>query len=251
MFPQIEFDEKVLDENGRCQVWEAPNGNGEYYVGSDFGYGIGRDQDWAVVLDGSVRPVRQVAELVGQYGEQFDRVLFMLCRYYRNAFLLGEHQVGGPIMARLARVYKYANIYKERREDAITKEITLRYGWARQYDDITLRNLRKAIIENRILVRSPALIDQLTRLQFFHPKETEAHAQDDDRLRMRLPLGAGGRRPSPDGVMALSYAYHAIGQRPASIALGGENAYAPGTAGAMFDHAALEQADDDRHRNGF
>lgn len=249
MSHRIIFDKALTDPLGRQQVWESPDANSEYVIGADFAYGIGRDSDYAVVLNSSVRPVRQVAEVQGQYGERFDRVLYALGTYYRNAFILGEHQVGGPVLARLHRVYRYPAIYRERQEDKVGRPPVMRFGWARKYDDITLRNLRKAVIEQKLIVRSAVLLDQLARLQFYQPTENDAHAHDDDRLRMRLPIGSTGRRPSPDGVMALAYAWHAPSLRPSYIPLSeGQSPYAPGTAGAMFGHDELLEIDGLRHR---
>lgn len=207
------FHPGVTEPQRRTQVWAEPIEGHEYVIGADFAYGIGRDRDAAVVLDITERPVVQVAEMAGQWGEQFDEPLARLGRWYNNAFILGESQVGHPILARMAR-NGYPFLYKERREDAITKAPILRYGWARTYDDLALRNFRAAVFSRRVVLLSPALLDEMAELEYYQPSDNDARSHDDDTLRLRLPQDATGRRPSPDLTMAAAYAWHAFGERP-------------------------------------
>jgi len=217
--PAISFME-LADPNGRYEMWQEPLPSASYVIGADFAYGLaGRDKDTACVLRIDLPTPTQVFEIEGTYGERFDEVLVRLGRFYKGtekeAFLLGEHQVGGPVMQRMARVHNYRNMYWERREDNQTREISMRYGWHRRYDDVALRNLRRAMIDRKLVLRSHKLLDQMANLEFYHSGGTDAHVQDDDRMRMRLPINEQGRRPSPDLVMAACYAWHAVGQRPA------------------------------------
>jgi hypothetical protein len=223
----------------RVTVWEHPKPGRTYVAGADFGYGIGRDADAVVILDITDKPPRQVAEMHGQWGEALDEPLVKMLGWYNDAFLVGEHQVGGPIMARMHRVHGYPHMYREHREDTLGKPMAPRYGYARRYDDITLRNFRRAIMDKKIVLRSMVLIEQMRQLNWYSPSTNDAHHNDDDLLRMRLPINDAGRRPSPDLVMAACYAWHASAVRPAAEPEP-KPKYTPGNPMKLSEHQLLE-----------
>ena len=205
------FDE-LPDPTGRLSVWEEPKHGRQYVAGSDHALGIGRDYDAAVVLDRTANPVRQVAELHGHWGEQFDRVLFALLSWYNDAFLVGERQFGLPILQRLVRVYGFTNLYRERDEDQQTRMVTYKLGYWRGelFRDVTIPNLRRALRDRKIELRSHDTIDQLSRLQYKPRSEAQDIETAEDK-HMGLKLQGGG---SPDLVMATAYAWHACNEVP-------------------------------------
>ncbi|MCC6295413.1 MAG: hypothetical protein IT469_01760 [Pseudomonadales bacterium] len=221
---------------GRLEIWEAPSPSLTYILGGDCALGMeGRDYDAAIVLaigPGTTTP-RQVAEVHGRWGETFDRVLYALCCYYgghNGVFVCLERQVGLPIMRRLYNDYAYTWLYHERDETKAGRHILDKLGHPRVYDDFTLRNLRLAVLNRQLELRSHELIRQMRILQWFargeEPGKTDRAR--DEQLKIRLPGGG-----SPDLVMAAAYAWHARMEvthfeRPKT------EPYAPGTLGDIF-----------------
>ena len=226
----------LATDKGRVEIWEEYKPDKTYVIGADFAYGIeGRDYDAAIVLIKGDGKVRQVAELHGHWGETFDRLLYATFMYYGGAFFLGERQVGLPIMRRLWTDFGYRYMYFERDESKANRPYMDKLGHPRTYDDFTLRNLRRAVLNDELEIRSRTLWEQMKNLQFF-AKGEEAGVTDrlrDENLRIRLPGGG-----SPDLVMALAYAWMAQGEvfhyeKP-------KPKWEKGTLGDLLGHEKLE-----------
>jgi hypothetical protein len=100
-------------------------------------------------------------------------------------------------------------VYYRRDEEKAGRPRMDSLGHPRIFDDITLRNLRRAVIDRELVIRSTWLLDQMARLQFFAPGE-EPGVNDrarDEKLKIRLPGGG-----SPDLVMALAYAWLGVSE---------------------------------------
>jgi hypothetical protein len=194
---------------GRFEVWEPPVANALYVIGGDCAYGIeGRDYDAAFILRKGDGKSRQVAELHGHWGETFDRVLYAAAKFYagedEGAFIVLERQVGLPILRRLWNDFGHTHLYFERDQVKAGKPRMDALGHPRVYDDFTLRALRRAVLDQEIVIRSSALLAQMRKLEFY-AKGEEPGVGDrarDEKLQIRLPGGG-----SPDMVMAAAYAW--------------------------------------------
>lgn len=223
----------VGELGGRIEVWEEPDPECIYVAGADFALGIqGRDYDAAVFLNATVRPVRQVAELHGHWGPDFERLLFAAGMYYGQAFVLGERQFG---LDRLRALLKlgYGYMYYDRDEDSRGRKIKDKLGYWRGTNDICVPNLRRAIRRNELVLRSEALINQMGKVEYA-PRTSSRPSEEAQDKDLGIKLSGGG---SPDLVMACAYAWHAVGERehydpPAPR-------YKPGTAGDILGHDIL------------
>jgi hypothetical protein len=194
-------------------VFTPPIPTHTYVVGTDHALGVlGGDLDVACVMDltewrTSGRAV-QVAELSCNLGAGFVRPLYGLLRLYNNAFLLGEQQGGGVgVMRTLWDELRYRNIYTHANplQAVPTKGENPTLGWPARANDITVHNLRMAVVENRLELRSVELIRQMQALQFRGKAAPGDDRDMDDKLRLYLPGGG-----SPDRVRACAYALHAL-----------------------------------------
>lgn len=194
-------------------VFTPPDPSHVYVVGTDHALGVnGGDLDVACVMDltewrTSGRAV-QVAELACNLGSGFVRPLYGLLRLYNRAFLLGEQQGGGvAVMRTLWDELSYRNIYTHANpmQAVPTKGENPSLGWPARANDITVHNLRMALVENRMELRSVKLLTQMQSLQF-RGRATPGEDRDiDDKLSLYLPGGG-----SPDRVRACAYALHAL-----------------------------------------
>jgi phage terminase large subunit-like protein len=197
------------DTKGLVRIYVPPSIGQTAVIGADFAYGLeGRDLDTAIVLDKSVTPARYLATAAGRWGETFDRVLYALAVFYGGAFILGERQVGLPSLRRLLAEFQYTYLYYGRQEQDRRRPVTDKLGHPRTYDDVTLRNLRRAVIDETLEVRDDSVIDQMGRLKYHNPTEITQGQRLED-FRLKIKLSGGG---SPDLVMALCYAWHALSE---------------------------------------
>ncbi len=207
-------------KTGTLLVYEPPKPGRQYVIGADFSYGTGRNQDFACVLDVTARGeesgrVREVASLYGaNFRLDFHRYLYALLKLYNSAFLVGERQVGLFTLRRLWDEYGYTYMYRDRNEAAPHPSVKTNgeLGWHRRADDQIIANVRSAILNRSVEIRTPIIIDQLKRLRFV-PKP--AGPSDDARLTMELRNKADAE--SPDGLMALGYAIFGVEQVPRFI----------------------------------
>jgi hypothetical protein len=236
-----EFRLGIDDPSGRVEVWDRP----EYAcgIGLDAALGIpGRDYDALVVLDPEPTPqgrYRQVGECHGHWGPRLAKVAYAACMYWREAFLVGERQVGHLALDTLWSDFGYQNLYRERNPNNPSHPMAQNFGHPRVQDDIMTRRLRQAIMDERIEVRSPVLRDQLRRCQFYSPQEktTEDRVGDE---RMKIKLIGGG---SPDLMIALGLALMAVQEMPRQEVK--RKKYAPDTLGAILGHNDWEFGDED------
>jgi phage terminase large subunit-like protein len=225
------------DPSGRLDVWEEPEDGLVYVIGGDCAYGLkDRDFDTAIVLAKGKGPIRQVAEACGHWGERFDRVVYALARYYSDAFVCLERQVGLPIMRRLYRDFGYRHLYYERDETKRGRDVLDSLGHPRTHDDFTMRNLRRAIADGSLVMRSRETLEQMRSLEFYSPKEDadKGSRVRDQELKIRLPGGG-----SPDLVMGTAYAWLAAGE--VSKFEEKKPKYGPGTYGAVLGHEEAER----------
>lgn len=194
------------EKDGCVRIYVPPAPGQTCVIGADFALGLeGRDLDTAVVLDKSVRPYRHMATAAGRWGEVFDRVLYALAMYYGKAFILGESQVGLPSLRRLISEYRYGYLYYRRDEANKHRAVSDKLGHPRVYDDITMRKLRRATIDQDYECRDDSIIDQMMRLKYHSRTELTSGERGDD-FRLKIKVSGGG---SPDLVMAKCYARHA------------------------------------------
>ena len=236
MFRFVELPE----QNCRITVWEEPVKEHQYGLGFDAAYGIlGRDCDALCILDKSVHPARQVCEVQGWLGERFTPVVYAAARYYNNAFIVGERQVGLVTLRRLYDVHPrglgYRYLYYDKDETKRSRPVGDKLGHHRTHDDVTMRNLRLAVRRREIELRSELLLDQMSRLQFRDSLRDQDERAEDEKLKVKL---AGGG--SPDLVMGLCYSLHAIREMGKFEFLDDKPKYAPDTLGAIFKHEEFE-----------
>lgn len=217
---------------GRVELYEKPANDWLCVVGADTAYGIqGRDYDAACILCVHPAPLRQVGEIHGHYGDRFDRLLYAACRYFNDAFLLIERQtLGLAILQRLYHDYDYRYLYYERKQHEKGRRITDVLGHPKSDNDLLLWNFRNSIIDGRPILRSRALLAQMSKLQFREstPSPDAERARDED---LKVHLAGGG---SPDLVMSAAYATFAASQvvhfeKP-------KPAFEPGSLGDILGH---------------
>lgn len=242
MIPDLRWAFVDGDEpEGRVEIWEPPRPDQLAVIGADFAQGIaGRDYDAAVILDANASPPRQIAELHGHWGPVFERLLYAVIRMY-DAFLVGESNGPGiGILKRLYRDYGVTWMYYNRSDKRASRPITdllgrVKYG--RRRDDPLLRDLRTAVIDGALELRSESLIQQMANLQYSVIRSSTApeDASDDD---LDVTLATGG---SPDLVIACTLALFGCGEvgrfpKPAAR-------YAPGSLGDVLGHDILDDGD--------
>lgn len=199
------------DLGGTIELWEEPEPEGVYVIGADFALGLeGRDDDAGTVLRCDVTPVRQVCELCGTWGPSFDRILFATACFYNEAFILGERQVGLNVLRSILDALGYGHLYYDRSEEARSRKISDKLGYWRGEHDICIPNLRRALRAHKILIRSRPTLEQLRKLQYA-PRRTSIEPIDALDRDLGIKLAGGG---SPDRVMGLSYAWHAVAEAP-------------------------------------
>lgn len=222
---------------GRIEVYEPPIPHETYGLGGDCAYGIeGRDYD-AFHIARRTRDGKavQVMEAHGHWGERLDRLVYAAAVLYNNAFVVLERQVGFTTLRRLFSEYQYRRLYYERDDLKKGRPAKDALGHPRTADDITLRDLRRAVIDGSYTIRSRTTLEQMLRLQW-HSKREDSNPDErdrDDALKVKLPGGG-----SPDLVMAACYTWMAVREvmrfdPPAPK-------YAPGTLGAILGHDEFE-----------
>src|SRR5690606_24430133 len=97
---------EISDRDGSIIVYEQPQIGRQYVIGGDCAYGLEMgDKDVFLVLDKTAEEetgrVREVGIARGRWGERADRVLYAMYRYWCNAFLCVERQVGQFTLRRL------------------------------------------------------------------------------------------------------------------------------------------------------
>ena len=237
LVPRFKFEEQGPADFGRIEIYEEPDPEGMYGIGADFALGLeNRDWDTAVALRMDVTPVRQVAEVQVHLGEQFDRVLWPLIVYYNEGFLCGERQFGLGVMRSILNTYGHGWMYYDRDEETRSRRITDKLGYWRSTGDVCIPHLRRALMQQQIVIRSRELLRQLRNLQYA-PKSNAIDSRDALDKHMGIKLKGGG---SPDLVMALAYAWHGCEECPKFERP--VRRYAPGSLGEILGHELLDKA---------
>lgn len=211
----------AADPAGRVTLYKEPEPGHVYTLGLDTAMGIeGRDFDAICLLDASTTPVEQVAEAHGHWGiDTVDRLVYAFHRMYNRAFCVIEANNGGLTVARrLWSAYACRHIYRRRKEDSAHRKIMDSLGYHRSADHATLWALKQALKDGKIIVRSQALIDQMTRYEWHSTKDEEGSPKVADReLKLRLRPGGTTEGKSPDLIRALEYAWHGVCERPRNL----------------------------------
>lgn len=198
----------IEDADGFALVYGEPQSHGMYSIGADFAYGLpGRDFDAMVVLDKSreheTGKVEEAGLLLGHWGERADRVLYAAHRLWGEALIVGERQVGLMTLRKLWDEYACRRIYRPRDEAKSGRDPKDTLGYHAAANDTAMARLRIAVAEQRIVIHSKMLVDQMRKMVFIDRSQaTSGIRSPDEGLKMRL-LGGG----SPDMVKALAYAW--------------------------------------------
>lgn len=193
-------------DHGRITVWEQPRKGRQYTLGFDAAYGL-EDGDWDAIqiVDISARTPRQVAAAWGHWGNKLARIVYPLACWYNEAFVMGERQVGLLTLQTLADELEYDGLYRQRHMDTKAKTLTMRLGWPRVGNDITLQALRDALDYQELIVRCPDTLREMQRMVWERPETAAVGNKRDSKIRGVLLRGGG----SPDKVVALCYALQA------------------------------------------
>lgn len=225
----------ATEPEGFVIVYEQPEPDRLYVVGGDCAYGLeSGDRDVFFVLDKTAEAetgrVREVGIAVGRWGERADRILYSMHRYWAQAFLCVERQVGMFALRRLWDDYGVRNIYRPRAEEKVTRRIKDMLGHPRSARDMVMWRIREAILHDRIDIRSIFVLDEMRQIVWSDAKrKTRGERSPDEDLKIKL-VGGG----SPDQTMALAYAWLGCGEvyryeQP-------EQRYAKGTLGDILGH---------------
>ena len=231
----IDFIEGVEVEGGRVTIFEEPEVESTYVAGADFAAGlVGRDYD--ALLIGRKTPegqLVQVAEAQGWWGDaQFADIIYALCVWYYNAFLVGERQFGLPTLRRLFDEYRYAAVYKGRSEQSRSRRPSDNLGHHRSANDTIIPNLRSALCRGDIIIRSEDTLAELRQYQY-QPK-FKGPSVDVDMLRSHEMVTSAPPGMHDDMVLACGYMWHAA--REVGRFSMPEASYAPGTYGEIFQN---------------
>lgn len=237
-------------DGNRIEVYEEPLDWRTYVLGFDSAYGIpGRDWDAAIILDQTAQAetgrARQVGELHGHWGPEFDIVLYAALLFWNEAFCIGERQVGLFHLDRLWNKYGYRWMYYQRDptkpgrpktqklgEDAIREKVGHHSGAG----DSMMRNLRLAVRDDSIDLRSRALMQQMGKLQYRAPEREQKTGEREPDTELKMKLIGGG---SPDLVKACAFTWHACREiihydKPTP-------AYPEDSLGELLEHHVLDE----------
>lgn len=195
---------------GKIVIYQRPRPNIDYGMGGDWAYGIaGRDRDAFCVFgkfpSGDGYRIVQVAQAWGWWGERVHRVVYAMLRYYNDALLVGERQVGLPTLRKLVDEYGYRRVYFDRQLHRKGKPRTDVLGIHRSRNDVTLTNFRVAVAERKVVINSVELAEEMDRLQWASKtEETYDKRTPDEGLVLKVQSGG-----SPDLVMSACYGLHA------------------------------------------
>ncbi len=243
-------------EKLRINVWERPRPGREYVIGCDFALGIpGRDWDTAPVFDRTYRSeggkARQVARVRARLGERFDRVLYALARFYNDAFIVGERQVGLPTLRRLLDDYQYPFLYYDRNDETKGRARRDCLGHHKRGGDVLLHNFRTAVAAGDVELRDPELLDEMSRLVWHDARLARTGAERDPDEELEVKLIGGG---SPDLTMGAMYAWHGVREWPRYAELKPSRAvvlgYAAGTGQPVMDSSPELEAEEQAEKKG-
>lgn len=237
------------EQFGRVTIFQHPKRDvrgdvqGAFVLGFDSALGLATgDFDYAVVRDRNTGD--QVAEAQGRWGDvRWAEILAALYWYFGEAFILGERQVGLPVMRRLYDEMGCRFQYFNRDESTPGRRFSDKLGHHRSGSDLTIPRLRRTVGGRThdgslapcpIILRSKELFRQYTRYQFRPRSSTkELHEVHDADLQTGAPPG-----DHDDGVMADAYAVMALGE-VARFTEPEKPKFKPTAAGALLDHESV------------
>ena len=193
-------------EHGRITMWEKPRRDHQYTIGFDAAYGLD-DGDWDAiqVIDITEMPPRQVCAAWGHWGNHLAKVVYPIAKWYNDAYIIGERQVGHFALRTLNDELEYDELYRQRRMDTRTKVMSDRLGWPRVGNDISLQTLRDAVDNGELIVRCSETLREMQRMVWERPEAGAQGGRRDNKIRGVMLRGGG----SPDKVIALCYAIQA------------------------------------------
>ncbi len=235
---------------GRVTIFTPPKIDKErqtiasaYVIGADFAYGLSDgDFDYAVVVDRNTS--RQVAEAQGRWGDlRFAEILCALYWYYGEAFILGERQVGLPVMRRLYDEMGVHFQFFDRDDATPGRRHSDKLGHHRRTGDLVIPRLRRAIAPHNeqgerqpptVTFVSPELLRQLRAYQW-RAKRDGLQIKDvhDTDLECGAPSG-----DHDDGVMAAAYSVMALNE-VARFPEPEKPKYTAQAAGFLLDHESV------------
>lgn len=217
----VQFNPGMPDPNGRgwVKIYELPTAD-NYATGADFGYGLeSGDYDAACVVRQSTG--RQVAVAYGHWGnDAFAWLLWKLCVWYRDALLVGERQVGLPILRKVYDDYGYRRLYFEKDANHAAIRFSDELGHHRHAGDLTIPYLAMAIkptdertgkvTDSEVWLSDPETIDQHRQFELRPRSDRVAlTAARNSQLKQSAPSGV-----HDDLVLAMGYAWMGIRELP-------------------------------------
>lgn len=124
----VEFKESA---DGIVQIWQPPDTDKQYVMGSDHAEGLDAGDFSAAVVYNRL-PLVEVARLRGFDGRQvttdeFTEQMFYLAKHYNKAWICPENNAdGGTVCMLLQQQYRYSNMVSERMLEISTSN---RVGW--------------------------------------------------------------------------------------------------------------------------
>ena len=154
------FEEK---KGGELRIFRHKDFDEPFIVAADVAMGIGQDYSTAVVLSPGDNEV--VALYRNNYIDpsKFGEVLFYLGRQYNNALMAVEsNNMGVATLHELVRM-GYVNLYYQTKASQISTEEGMRPGFSttRSSKDLIIGNLKRAIVEEDIIINSSVLLREL------------------------------------------------------------------------------------------
>lgn len=220
-----------------------------YVIGFDSALGLtDGDFDAAVVM--SRNTGRQVAEAHGRWGDvRWVEVLAGLYWYYGEAFIVGERQVGLPVMRRLYDEMGVTYQFFDRDDATTGRRHSDKLGHHSRKGDLVIPRLRAAIAPHdeqlkrlpaEVRFVSPELIRQLKAYQW-RPRESGVQLKDahDADLKCGAPEG-----DHDDLVMAAAMAVMALGE-VSRFPEPPKPKYPAQSAGLLLDHESMYTPKDD------
>lgn len=116
--PQQITDPIQYDLNGKLRIWEKPQKDTTYIIGTDIAKGTGEHYSTCQilkVLSSDPFKAEQVAVFQDNYTDvyTFSSIVHRLALYYNNAFIMVENNIGDTVISQLWWEFEYDNLVCE------------------------------------------------------------------------------------------------------------------------------------------
>lgn len=201
-------------EGGEIRVFEQPVEGESYVIGADFGYGLANsDYDAIVVIRQKTKT--QVASAVGRWGDvHMAWVLYAMGYFYNEALIVGEQQVGLPVLRRLYDEWGYTYLYHDKDEKHQAPRHSDELGHFSYHGDPIIPRLQWGIAPRDqktgvrlppvFNFRDPEVIEQLYKYEW-RPKSKNLELQETRNKDLTRGAPPGFH---DDLVMAAAFAVH-------------------------------------------